>query len=294
MAATRIPVGELLLEAGVLDRGALDLALEAQRSTGMPLGRVIVSQGFASAETVANVLATQYGRMIRAEFGVRADTVSPEALARQNAARANELAALRARCAQFEADLAARQERIEELEAHVERLSTQAPAAAKQNEPTTRPRPATSGTRAPAGPRLGELLVTKGLITRQQLGVALLESRHTNTLLGRVLLDKGFIFEDELARCLSEQWKLDFISLMRVGVDQSAARLLPKKIGLDYATIPVRYSEGGVTVAFADPSDEGAVAAVESFVGTFTPAVSTLSDITMAWRRIRDYGNPAA
>jgi type IV pilus assembly protein PilB len=283
VAAARIPVGELLVEAGVVDRGALEVALQAQRETGMPLGRVIVSQGLASAETVANVLAAQYGRTIRAEFGVREETMlSAEALARRSAANAQGLAELRTKYAQLEAELEERRRRIAQLEARIE-----------QHSRPTQPTPVLAISRAAAaaaqslfsGPRLGELLIEKGFISGEQLDDALHESKATCTMLGRVLLEKGYVFEDELARCLSERWELEFVSLARVGVDPFAVSLMPRQIGLEFATIPVRFSDNAITVAFADPSDEGAVAAVERFVWPFTPAVAVLSDITMMWQR---------
>src|SRR5689334_9557452 len=49
-------------------------------------------------------------------------------------------------------------------------------------------------------PRLGDLLLKKGLITAEQLQTALTESRETGDLLGRVMIRQRFIFEDELAR----------------------------------------------------------------------------------------------
>src|SRR4051812_32651284 len=66
-------------------------------------------------------------------------------------------------------------------------------------------------------PRLGELLVAKGLITDEQLALALTEARATNDLVGRVLLANQWIFEDELARTLSEQLALPYLSIMRIG-----------------------------------------------------------------------------
>lgn len=282
-AAQRVPVGQLLLDAGILDATMLEAVLEAQRQTGMPLGRVIVAHGFASADDVATALADQYGRLIRAEFGLHAED-APHAP--RSTARAEELEALRTRYAAMEAELAARRQQIADLEAQLaaERAAAPAPTARTQPEdyPLLPPPP------PPKEPRLGELLVSKGLVDRRQMDLAIFESRNTNTMLGRVLLQKGLIFEDDLARCLSEQWKMEFVSLVRVGVDRSAVRLLPKKIGLDLATIPVRYADSGVVVAFADPSDEDALAAVESFISPFTPVVSVLSDITMMWRHVHE------
>jgi hypothetical protein len=139
---------------------------------------------------------------------------------------------------------------------------------------------------APRGIRLGDLLVTKGFISRDQLAFALLMTQTTGQLLGRVLLEQQWIFEDELARCLSEQWKLRFVNLGNVGVDRGAVRLLPRNVGLQFSAIPVRHAGDGVDVAFVDPTDDRALEAVDFFVRPFNPVVATLSDIMRMWRKV--------
>jgi hypothetical protein len=136
-------------------------------------------------------------------------------------------------------------------------------------------------------PRLGELLLAKRLIDDEQLLYALNEARETDDLLGVVLLRKQFIFEDELARTLSEQLAIPYISVMRVGVDQSIARLLPSAVGERAAAIPVRVDDDEVQVAFADPTDPIALAAVREHLPNIAIAVGELSDIRMAWRELR-------
>src|SRR5262249_35223900 len=80
--------------------------------------------------------------------------------------------------------------------------------------------------------RIGGLLVEKGLITVAQLEQALVESKQTRDLLGRVLLRRGYLFDEELARTLAEQHGLPYVSLYRIGVDARVVRLLPREVGL--------------------------------------------------------------
>ena len=134
--------------------------------------------------------------------------------------------------------------------------------------------------------RLGDLLVAKGLVTEDQLADALVESKEKGDLLGRVLLRRGYVFEEELARTLAEQWGLPWVSLYRIGVDARAVRLVPREIGLRYAAIPVRFIDGVPQVAFADPSDPDAIDAIATYVHDLTAAVSELSDIESAWRKL--------
>jgi hypothetical protein len=133
--------------------------------------------------------------------------------------------------------------------------------------------------------RLGDLLVSKGFITNEQLGEALVESRQTQELLGLVLLRRRWIFEDELARTLAQQWNLPYLNLRSVGVDAGAMRLLPAEVGMRTMSVPVRFADGAVQVAFADPSDQGALEEVRSHLRSISVAVAELTDITMLWQQ---------
>ena len=145
------------------------------------------------------------------------------------------------------------------------------------------PRSAASTGQPP--PRLGELLVQKGFITEQALSQALVESREIGQQLGRTLIAKGYVFESDLARSLAEQWSLPYVNLAMLGVDPAAVRLLPRDVGLRYLAIPVRYVGSEIQVAFVDPSDDEAIAAVQAHISAPTLAVADLSDIEMAWRQ---------
>ena len=135
-------------------------------------------------------------------------------------------------------------------------------------------------------PRLGDLLLKKGLITQEQLEAALTESRETGDLLGRVMIRRQFIFEDELARTLADQLSLPYVNLRVAGFDRAAAAMIPSSEGMRIAAVPIGILGGRVRVAFADPSDETAQAVARKFVGDFSLAVSELSEIELAWRSL--------
>ncbi len=140
---------------------------------------------------------------------------------------------------------------------------------------------------APPPPRLGELLVRKGLITEAQLSHALVESRQSGDVVGRVLIRHGWVFESELARVLAEQWSIPYVNLASTGVDRGALRLMTPEIGRRYAAVPVRFVGNELKVAFADPSDEDAVVAVQADMAfPIQPAVAELSDIDTIWRSV--------
>ena len=127
--------------------------------------------------------------------------------------------------------------------------------------PAMPPRPSDADAKPPV--RLGELLLRKGLIDEDQLARALVESRETGETLGRVLIRHRSVFESELARVLAEQWSIPYVNLALIGVDRSTLVLLPRDVGIRNAAVPVRFVRDELRVAFADPSDADAVAAVQ-------------------------------
>lgn len=135
-------------------------------------------------------------------------------------------------------------------------------------------------------PRLGDMLLQRGLITQDQLAQALAESRTTGDLLGRVMIRRQFIYEDELARTVADQLDLPYVNLRVAGFDRAVAQMIPSHDGMRMAALPIAVVAGRVRVAFADPSDDAAKALAGHHVGDFTLAVADLSDIELAWRSL--------
>lgn len=138
-------------------------------------------------------------------------------------------------------------------------------------------------------PRLGDLLISKGMITEAQLREALGLSYQSGQLLGRVLLGKRWIFEDELARTLAQQLDLPYVNLRTTGIDYDLARLVPSEIGRRIGAIPVSFRGDRIRVAFADPLDEDATRAIAQRVRPFECVVAELSDIDQAWRTLESF-----
>ena len=155
-----------------------------------------------------------------------------------------------------------------------------APAPASASGPASAPVFFAQGT-----PRLGDMLVQKGLISAEQMQDALIDSRATGKRLGEVLLERRWLFEDELARTLAGQLGLPYVNLRQTGVDLSVARTLPSEIGIRYAVIPIGFRAGVVRVAFADPTDDEAREAVAVHLPSLEAVIAELSEIRSAWRQ---------
>jgi hypothetical protein len=63
------PLGELLLEKGLVTRDELELALEEQADSNRLLGAILVERGYVSGPALAVALAEQYGVELDTERG---------------------------------------------------------------------------------------------------------------------------------------------------------------------------------------------------------------------------------
>jgi MSHA biogenesis protein MshE len=61
--------------------------------------------------------------------------------------------------------------------------------------------------------RLGDLLVEHKLISETQLATALEEQKKSGRKLGRVLIESGYVKEDDLLSLLSRQLAIPFVDL---------------------------------------------------------------------------------
>ena len=104
---------------------------------------------------------------------------------------------------------------------------------------------------------LGSLLVEEGLISAQQLDVALSEQRRSdnNKRIGEVLVGLRFLSEPDLLRILSRQLDCPIIDLAKEPPDPSALEIVPGEFARMHHLIPIRRNDDTLVVAMADPLD---------------------------------------
>ena len=101
--------------------------------------------------------------------------------------------------------------------------------------------------------RLGDLLISAGLITQEQLEEGLALQKGSGKRLGTVLLENGFITESELIEALQMQLGIEFIDLSKVNIPTELVQAVPKNIAKQYQVVPVRMARDELYIAMADP-----------------------------------------
>jgi general secretion pathway protein E/type IV pilus assembly protein PilB len=89
--------------------------------------------------------------------------------------------------------------------------------------------------------RLGDLLVLQGLITPDQLGIALAEQKQGNIQLGRLLVRLGFITEAAIRDIMARTVGQESIDLAQVVADSEALNLVPRDFARRHRLLPIAY-----------------------------------------------------
>ena len=138
---------------------------------------------------------------------------------------------------------------------------------------------------------LGENLIQKGLISRQELDIGLKEHKESGQFLGTTLVKLGFIKEEELYPVLAEQLKLSYIKLKEITIDTAVIQKLPAKYAFHYKLMPVKFEENRLTVAVTDPLDLRTVDDLRLFLECdVVSALAAESDISEAIRKYYGIG----
>jgi type IV pilus assembly protein PilB len=103
---------------------------------------------------------------------------------------------------------------------------------------------------------LGEVLVARGLVSLDQVGLALQLQASSGKKLGEVLVDMDAIDERSMVDALADYFGLDVTDLRRDVPDPAALAMIPEDVAREYLAIPVRLEDRTLHVAVAQPSDD--------------------------------------
>jgi len=100
----------------------------------------------------------------------------------------------------------------------------------------------------------GELLVSKGLLSRKELGKVLAEQREQGGRLGEVLLRLEMLNNEDVTRALAEHLSMEYIRFDDIDkINMDIARTLPESIAKRFCLVLVGEVDNKVIVAMADP-----------------------------------------
>ncbi len=118
--------------------------------------------------------------------------------------------------------------------------------------------------------RVGDLLVQKGYITEDQLSQALEEQREQKGKLGEVLINMGLVTEEQFSGVICAQLGIDSVDLRGFKPDQELLDSIGEDILRKDVLVPLGYDENDynkLKVAMSDPMNLGAIDDVQIVTG---------------------------
>jgi len=103
--------------------------------------------------------------------------------------------------------------------------------------------------------RLGEILVRQNFMTQAQLDQALEEQRKTGRRLGRVIAEKGYANERQIAEAVASQLNIPFLDLGQYELDVKQVQKLPEVQSRRFRAILLEERPNSFLIAMVDPSD---------------------------------------
>ncbi len=157
---------------------------------------------------------------------------------------------------------------------------------------TARPVAERPGAAPGAHARLGDRLLSIGLITPDQLDVALREKERSPKMLGAILVELGFVTEAALNKILADSAGVERFDPEATFIDPDVVRLVPKEICAKHRVLPYAMDDKFALVAMADPNDVVALDVLRRYVPrdvSIRPAMCSGAELANAIDRAYGY-----
>ena len=119
-----------------------------------------------------------------------------------------------------------------------------------------------------AARRIGQIFVDLGFITDEQLDMLVEEqSQNPGRLIGRIAMEMGLLDEDQLAQALAEQMNLQIIDLEGLDISDEVLEEVSDAMAQLYKVVPLRLSDGVLTVATCEPQNLSMEDELRRFLG---------------------------
>jgi type IV pilus assembly protein PilB len=135
---------------------------------------------------------------------------------------------------------------------------------------------------------IGEVVVDLGLADRETVEEGVAAARDQGRPTGVVLVERGILRHDQLARVVAERFGLDFVDLTVFDLDMGAVSLVGIQAAKRYQAVPVGFTEDGVLlVAMANPTNVLTIDDIGMMTGRrIKPAAASVEDLNLLLARL--------
>ncbi len=135
---------------------------------------------------------------------------------------------------------------------------------------------------------IGEVVVDLGLADRETVEDGVSTARAQGRPTGVVLVERGILRHDQLARVVAERFGLDFVDLTVYDLDMGAVNLIGIQAAKRYQAVPVGFTDdGALLLAMANPTNVLTIDDVGMMTGRrIKPAAASVEDLNLLLARL--------
>ncbi|MFO1041648.1 MAG: type II secretion system ATPase GspE [Planctomycetaceae bacterium] len=135
--------------------------------------------------------------------------------------------------------------------------------------------------------RLGQILIDLGYLTEDQLWDVLEEQKQSGgEIIGQVAVRMGMVTQEQVTEALAEQWGLPVVNLNETTINPKVLEDVPQPMAEMYKIMPLSKKDNVLTVAMADPQNLAALDDLRNMLGCdVRGAVSNAKDVEAAIAR---------
>ena len=135
---------------------------------------------------------------------------------------------------------------------------------------------------------IGEVVVDLGLADADTVEEGVAAARAQGRPTGVVLVERGILRHDQLARVVAERFGLDFVDLTAFDLDMGAVNLVGVQAAKRYQAVPVGFADdGALLLAMANPTNVLTIDDVGMMTGRrIKPAAASVEDLNLLLARL--------
>ena len=115
--------------------------------------------------------------------------------------------------------------------------------------------------------KLGEILLDLGVISEEELRIALKEQSRTGEKLGEVITRLGFATEDEIHMAIAQQAGTRFVDLHDIIISPEALSLVPEHVAKEFKLVPIKVDDNTITIVISNPFNFKAIDTIREITG---------------------------
>src|SRR5580704_178510 len=135
---------------------------------------------------------------------------------------------------------------------------------------------------------IGEVVVDLGLADLETVEEGVTAAREQGRPTGVVLVERGILRHDQLARVVAERFGLDFVDLATYDLDMGAVNTIGVQAAKRYQAVPVGFTDdGALLLAMANPTNVLTIDDIGMMTGRrIRPAAASVEDLSLLLARL--------